>query len=422
MVAVPAALARADEAEAEPARNGNAINVKDHGVKGDGDTDDYPAIQRVFDDVLPAAGGIVHFPPGIYRCGGQVLSRTKPVVMTGAGRGATRILFDGKSAEQVGFVFQQQHYPNTLQIRDLSLVTDQQETGDALMVQYTAQDCMAMRVVERVFLENINIVGQDIAKHGFRNGIILRHVNSPLLFNVSVSGRQPAAGMENRTHTESCFKLIAGAVGESMPVQAALMKCSGYNARFGVNLFGAHEGLVVTGGNFVECAVGVSQNCRSDDGLFPEPESLPDGGIRPGIWIADTHCNVFVAGFYLQDMAQGFIKDCLIYKAPDAAQDCSGIRLSNCIDIKIHNNHFLSHTRNGLFDGIRTENGTQRCQITNNTLSMTDHSLYFGPGTHHMHIWDNIVHGDTPARLVDQGAHNRYRNLGEDHWHDAQTE
>ncbi len=423
LAAVPMAFARTGMAGAtetqEYAMSSAGIDVREHGVKADGVTDDYAALQRVFDEVLPESGGIVQLPPGIIQCSGQIHSRTKPVVVLGSGRGSTRIRFTGESEDSVGFVFDQQQYPNTFEMRNLTLITNQQESGDAITVRYTPEDCMTMRVVERVFLENVTIVGEDIALHGFRNGVVLWHANSPLLYNVCVSGRQPAAGIENRTHTESCIKLYAGALGESMPVQAGLVKCSGYNARFGVNLIGAHEGLVVTAGNFVKCAVGISQISGPDEGLFPEAEPLPDGGIRPGIWISDTHCNVFIAGIYLQDMVQGFIHNCLIYKTPDAVQDCAGVRLSHCADIKIHASTFVSHTRHGRFDGIRTENNTYRCQISNNTFEWTDASVHLGPGTNGCHVWDYTTQGGSPGALIDEGSDNRFRALGADAWHDA---
>lgn len=110
--------------------------------------------------------------------------------------------------------------------------------------------------------------------------------------------------------------------------------------------------------------------------------------IAARIWITDTHCNVFVAGFF-QDMVQRFINDCLIYKAPDAAQDCSGIRLSHCADIKIHHNYFVPHTARGLFEGVRTENGTHRCQISDNTFSLADRVLHF----------DDTTTGCTPGTI-----------------------
>src|SRR5262249_53689309 len=45
-------------------------NVRDHGAKGDGTTDDWQAVQNAVDE----RAGVVHFPPGTYRI-------TKPVVI-----------------------------------------------------------------------------------------------------------------------------------------------------------------------------------------------------------------------------------------------------------------------------------------------------------------------------------------------------
>ena len=42
-------------------------NVKDYGVKGDGVTDDAPAIQALLDSVMEWGGGTVYFPNGRYR-------------------------------------------------------------------------------------------------------------------------------------------------------------------------------------------------------------------------------------------------------------------------------------------------------------------------------------------------------------------
>jgi hypothetical protein len=416
-----ASLALSASAQA-PADEGRAtvpgtwIDLAEHGVRADGVTDDHAAIQRVFDEVVPATGAVVRFPPGVCRCSGRIVSRGRPLAVVGAGAGNSVVLFTGTDPDSVGFLFDQQRFPNTLRVCDLGLWTDGQEAGDALTVAYTPQDCMSMRVTERVTIQNVSIVGQDIARHGFRNGVVLRYVNSPLLSNVSVSGRQPRAGMQNRTRTECCFKLVAGAVGESMPVQARLLTCSGYNARYGVNLIGAHEGLVVYAGNFVECAVGIAQNCGPEPGLFPEPEPLPDGGTRPGVWITDTHCNVFVAGIYLQKVVQVFVKDCLIYKAPDAVEDCTAVRLSRCADVHVRNSMFVSHSRRGRFEGVCAENGTVRCRVSDNTMEWCDTAVRLGPGTGGIHVWDNVVQGGGEGALVDQGRGNRFRALGADAW------
>jgi len=393
------------------------VNVRDFGAVGDGVTDDHKAIQRSFQEGLTESGGIVFFPPGRYRCGGRIVSEAKPVSVLGAGRGSSVICFTATEEDQVGFLFDQQVYTNTVELRSLTLTTDQAEPGDALTVRYSSQDCRAVRIYERVYLENINIVGTDTACHGFRNGVCLEHVNSPLLLNVSVSGRQPAAGLSNRTHTNACFKLIGGALQTGgIPVQSGFYRCSGYNARFGIHVSGAHEGMIVHGGNFVECGVGIFQNSSSEPSPFDSGEPSMDGGTRPGIWISDTHCNVFQAGVYLQNVLQGIISNMLIYKAPDSSEDCAGVRLSRCSDLKMHHSIFVSQSRKGSFVGLLTENGTVRCQISDNTFEWCNESIHLGMGTSGCHVWDNQVQGGGSGVCVDEGERNRFRALGVDSW------
>lgn len=400
----------------------STIDAREFGVKADGKTDDFKALQHIFNTVLTSVGGIIQLPPGIIVCSARIVNRGKPVMLLGAGRGSTRIHFTGESEDTVGLLFEQQKYPNTLQVRNLSLTTDQQEKGDALTIVYAPEDCCSMRVVERVYLENITIVGEDIANHGFRNGVVMQDTNSPLLYNVCVSGRQPAAGMENRTRTRSCFKFVTGAHGSATPVQAALIKCSGYNAKFGVDMVGAHEGLVINSGNFVECGVGISQNSGPEQGIFEQVQPLPEGGLRPGIWIQDTHCNVFKAGVFLQRVTQGFIQNCLIYKAPDSSQDCVGVRLSRCTDVKINGSMFLNHSPHGLFEGVLAENSTVRCYISDNIFERCDNSVHLSQGTAGCFAWDNLTQGGRSGTLLNEGERNKYRQLGEDVWRDQDNQ
>lgn len=395
------------------------VDVRDFGAVGDGVTDDYAALQKAFETGLSERGGIVFFPPGMYLCSGRICCEAKPVSVIGSGRGSSVIWFTGTDENSVGFHFHQQTFENTVEIRSLSLKTDQQESGDALTITYPPQDCRRMRVQERVYLENINIVGMNIAQHGFRNGVVLKNVNSPFVVNVSVSGRQPSAGMSNRTHTNACFSLDGGSIQSGgIPVQSGFYKCSGYNARFGIHVTGAHEGLVVHGGNFVECGVGVYQNSSSEPSSFDDGMTLEDGGTRPGIWISDTHCNVFQAGVYLQNVLQGIINGLLVYKAPDSSEDCVGIRLSRCSDMKAHHCIFVSQSRQGTFTGLLTENRTVRCQISDNTFEWCSESIHLGQATTGCHIWDNLVQGGNSGTVVNEGENNKFRPLGSDCWSD----
>lgn len=96
----------ADEVlDAAYARGALVVNVKDHGATGDGATNDTAAIQAAIAS-LPASGGVVYLPPGIYQVtdvGGAIalsLSASN-VTLRGAGEGATTIRGFGLAAHIV---------------------------------------------------------------------------------------------------------------------------------------------------------------------------------------------------------------------------------------------------------------------------------------------------------------------------------
>ena len=79
---------------------GNVIyNVKAHGAKGDGKTDDTNAIQECIDKAKAAGGGVVYFPAGTYMVSGLELK--SDVVLQGAGKDATIIKLIDDSNQHV---------------------------------------------------------------------------------------------------------------------------------------------------------------------------------------------------------------------------------------------------------------------------------------------------------------------------------
>ena len=81
------------------------VNVKSHGAKGDGVTDDREAIQAAIDEVFEAGGGIVYFPIGTYLIGSPLLFKSVSehggydanfVELRGAGNSKSRILKNSK--------------------------------------------------------------------------------------------------------------------------------------------------------------------------------------------------------------------------------------------------------------------------------------------------------------------------------------
>jgi hypothetical protein len=77
-----------------PSPQGPVINVKDHGAKGDGQTDDTAAIRKALEAVaLARTGAIVFFPDGTYVISGVLFVHTSRTVLRGQSRNGTRLLF-----------------------------------------------------------------------------------------------------------------------------------------------------------------------------------------------------------------------------------------------------------------------------------------------------------------------------------------
>src|SRR5262245_35233746 len=72
------------------------VNVKDHGVKGDGVTDDHAAVQKAVD--AAPKGSTIHFPEGIYYFASGVRPKKRTHLVFTGDPGAVIKAKGGKSA------------------------------------------------------------------------------------------------------------------------------------------------------------------------------------------------------------------------------------------------------------------------------------------------------------------------------------
>lgn len=88
------ATGSAQVAPATAAAPSSTVSVKDFGAKGDGVTDDAPAIQAAVDS-LPTSGGTVFVPAGDYRLGDSIVIGHDNITLTGQGASSVLRLVDG---------------------------------------------------------------------------------------------------------------------------------------------------------------------------------------------------------------------------------------------------------------------------------------------------------------------------------------
>lgn len=78
-------------------------NVKDYGAKGDARTDDAPAITAAV-SAVPAQGGIIYFPPGVYLLNSSVVVHARTdLTFVGAGVSATRLQMNADGVTVLSF-------------------------------------------------------------------------------------------------------------------------------------------------------------------------------------------------------------------------------------------------------------------------------------------------------------------------------
>jgi pectate lyase-like protein len=93
---------------------GRVCNAREHGLKGDGRTNDQPALAALVEELgrackADALPRVIYCPPGAYRIAGATTAWRSGVSLTGAGEGATRFILesDGEAVALAGFTRQQ---------------------------------------------------------------------------------------------------------------------------------------------------------------------------------------------------------------------------------------------------------------------------------------------------------------------------
>lgn len=187
-------------------KNDLAINVKDHGAKGDKIADDTSAIQSAFTSAFEN-GGTVFFPPGNYKVTSPILYRPYVQVM---GSGKKSIIYSYVSND---FVFKfdvanEATGPHGVTIRELLIDgTNHIGTGGGISVTSSGH---AMSI-EKIWVINFSATGQiGIYGYGDLYYFYIKNCNIQTT-NVSIKFDGTTGGVNNCT-IENC-KLTTGEIG-----------------------------------------------------------------------------------------------------------------------------------------------------------------------------------------------------------------
>lgn len=213
------------------------VNVKDYGAVGDGFTDDTAAIQTAFTvaaTITPTgvATSQVFFPPGTYKCGAISIANVPGILVQGAGKWCTRLLWNGVAgASFLQFVNCQQWH-----IEDLSL-DGSVSAPPGIMVESKYDASGTVNYVPTAMSIQDCIIGWSEIPNSFTTGVAFTYVGT------------------NANNADGYFKnvQVIGAINAGWSLQASQCRnhffefCTVVDAAYGIR---TDEGTGGQGGDF----------------------------------------------------------------------------------------------------------------------------------------------------------------------------
>jgi hypothetical protein len=175
------------------AQGNNFYNVKLHGAKGDGSTDDTVAIQNTINIATATGGGIVYLPAGIYDVSNSIYLSSN-TILEGANYtnftvpglsspGLTQIKYTGTNCSLPGVVIAQGY---NFQIKNIGINTEYENCGNDLAIGYQSE--------ARTFsIDNVDLnngvsgitfgTGTVSAASGKLNNVYIENVSTGIIAN-----------------------------------------------------------------------------------------------------------------------------------------------------------------------------------------------------------------------------------------------
>ncbi len=244
--------------------------------------DNTTAIQNAF-NALPITGGALHFPPGNYRCTGQLSASGKSVAIFGSGRKVSQITWDTATG---GFSFLFTSNRQALTVRSMSLLSRAAGGGSALYASWPSSPA----TMSTADISDIYIAGENAASHYWTRGIQLNNATTARIDRWAIHGRD----------ADSSHLMICGIdlVGHCTPIY--ITNGDAYSMTYGIRAFGTSEGIHISHCEIVEVTYGIWL------------EALGMG--RPGTAITDCHVNAGTIGIMLNNHGDVSLTGNLIYR------------------------------------------------------------------------------------------------------------
>jgi hypothetical protein len=287
---------------------GGVADVRAFGAKGDGTTDDHPAIQRTLEALSASGGGVVWFPPGHYRIGASIAVRpvlSQTIVLRGGGmrstylypavNGMTAVQFGSATPDNSGRDNNKTQYCG---MEDLSVSGSLLSAGDSVGVELVE---MQKGWMQNVIIEGFN-KGASVGLH-LRGSRTSGGVGAPaaphtwrcMFTNVVVASTMRPLLIENGDENDfvSCNFGLQPGINAPPDSLAAVEIKQGHNNRF--------FGLLVSGDrdpHYRPAYVGLRLSTPTNgDNLGHQVYGLVAEGFNHGVWIDEGVRDVWIKAF-----------------------------------------------------------------------------------------------------------------------------
>lgn len=345
------------------------VSVKDFGAVGDGVTNDTVAIQSAI-DAIPASGGAVFLPAGVYNLTATLTITNKAITLHGEGAGVSILKWTSLVTAGISATFN--NIVTTLHMRNLSLRTNVANGGTA--VSATWPITASWSKVTAVF-ESLEIAPESSTSAYWTDGIILDYGWNAIIRNVGIRGQDNSRLMNNAITLK----------GRSNDV--FISEVHVYFCVTGLYVTGLAEGTLIQQSVIIFVTNGVLS------------DSTP-----PWLSVIGNHISSFAGGVVATGKSQVYVKNNLLYKRGESTLNYVGVQLQTADHCSVvNNNFFVDGAATGTADGIVIVSGSFHYIVGNIAQSAMGTLVWLQAGAASYSVLGNR-HTATGTTVLAQGG------------------
>lgn len=319
---------------------GYLVNVMQYGADRTGVNDSTQAVR----DMLAATGGYVHFPHGFYRIDGDIELPDQDIVITGEGRGATVITYNG-TGTLFSAVFS--NSATSIDMRNMRVTTPNLNVGVAVYVEWPED--FEHGFVQRGNFENLSFRGVNEYDNGWHT-CVHSHQGDNINF---ISCEFKGAGGSTTVTQEYNTRCSRGVVisGRYSPVEYRFNSCYFGSFDAGLEVADTAEGIYVDNCIFICVKIAIYWVTGYWSADWPvNPGSSASG--RPLLIVSNTHINYYQYGVYTSGVVSIHIHNMLMYHNDNATQTGIALCHGNGTDIFINDVEVWGFNSTYYTDGV----------------------------------------------------------------------